>query len=146
MALAYAATDSSVRRVFSIAGTDHGQFIRQYQSDPEYAATLHSLLAESAAPRGPIRFDVDRTLRELADGQATYGLLENVERLADRKILLVGGWDDENVTVDRTLLPLYRALRRAGDQDVTFDVYGADHSFANVRADLHEDLLTWIRR
>ena len=49
-------------------------------TDPEYAATLHSLLSESAAPRGPIRFDVDRTLRELADGQATYGLLENVER------------------------------------------------------------------
>lgn len=146
MALAYAARDSSVRRVFSIAGTDHGQFIRQYQSDPEYAATLHQLLTESAAPQGPIRFDVDGTLQELADGQATYGLLENVERLADRSVLLVGGWDDQNVTVDRTLLPLYRALRKAGDQDVTFQVYGADHSFAKVRPDLHADLLAWIRR
>lgn len=146
MALAYAARDSSVRRVFSIAGTDHGQFIRQYESDPAYAATLHRLLTESAAPRGPIRFDVERTLQELVHGQATYGLLENVERLSDRSVLLVGGWDDENVTVDGTLLPLYRALRKAGDRDVTFRVYGADHSFAQVRPDLHADLLAWIGR
>lgn len=146
LALAYAARDSSVRRVFSIAGTDHGQFIRRYESDPEYAATLHRLLAESASPQGPIRFDVDRTLQELVQGQATYGLLENVERLADRTVLLVGGWDDENVTVDQTLLPLYRALRKAGDRDVTFNVYAADHSFAKVRPDLHADLLVWIGR
>ena len=146
MALAYAAKDPSVQRVFSIAGTDHGQFIRRYQSDSEYAAALHQVLMASAAPQGPIRFDVDQTLEELADGQANYGLLENVERLADRSVLLVGGWDDENVTVDQTLLPLYRALRKARNRDVTFKVYGADHSFAAVRPDLLADLSAWLRR
>ncbi len=144
MALAYAARDSSVRRVFSVAGTDHGQFIRQYESDPDYAATLHEVLSSSAAPQGPIRFDVDSTLRELSEGQGTYGLLENADRLADRSILLVGGWEDESVSVDSTLLPLYRALRSSGTQDVTFNVYHADHGFGVVRSDLYADLLAWI--
>lgn len=146
ISLAYAATDPSVRRVFSVAGTDHGQFIRQYESDLDFAAAVHEILAASASPQGPIRFDVDGTLRELAEGQATYGLLENVNRLADRGILLFGGWEDENVTVDRTLLPLYRALRKARAQDVTFKVYHADHSFSAVRSQLHADLLAWVRR
>lgn len=144
MALAYAARDPSVRRVFSVAGTDHGLFIRQYQADPAYAAAIHEILTASAAPQGPIRFNVDRTLQELAEGQATYGLLENVDRLADRNIMLMGGWDDENVTVDQTLLPLYRALRKAGAREVAFKVYQTDHSFAAVRTELHADLLAWI--
>ncbi len=146
MVLAYAARDSSVRRVFSIAGTDHGQFIRQYESDPDYAARLHRVLVSSAAPQGPIRFDVDGTLRELAEGESTYGLLENANRLADRDILLVGGWEDENVTVDRTLLPLCEALRKAGAHTLTFKVYSADHSFRTVRSQLYADLLNWVRR
>ena len=146
MSLAYAARDSSVHRVFSVAGTDHGQFIRRYESDPEYAAALHRVLESSAAPNGPIRFDVDGALRELAEGQASYGLIENVDELASRSIMLIGGWEDENVTVEETLLPLYRALRKAGSPDVTFRVYQADHGFGAVRSQLHADLLAWVRR
>jgi fermentation-respiration switch protein FrsA (DUF1100 family) len=146
MSLAYAARDSSVARVFSVAGTDHAQFIRHYQADPEFAAMVNRLLASSAAPSGPIRFDVDSTLEELRRGQEVYGLLENASRLADRSILLIGGWEDVNVTIDDTLLPLYRALRAAGAEDVTFKTYGAKHSFTTVREQLHRDLIEWIRR
>lgn len=146
MSLAYAARDSSVRRVFSVAGTDHAQFVRHYESDPEFAAMVDQLLTESAAPNGPIRFNVDSTLDELKRGQKVYGLVENASRLADRSILLIGGWEDENVTIDDTLLPLYRALRAAGAEDVTFKTYHADHSFRTVRDQLHRDLIDWIER
>jgi dienelactone hydrolase len=146
MSLAYGARDATVRRVFSVAGTDHGLFIREYESDPDYAAALHEVLDASSAPTGPIRFDVDATLRELAEGQATYGLLENADRLADRSIMLIGGWEDENVTVDETMLPLYRALREAKAEDVTFRVYHSDHGFGSVRSELHADLLAWVHQ
>jgi pimeloyl-ACP methyl ester carboxylesterase len=144
MSLAFAARDPSVRRVFSISGTDHGLFIRQCQSDRDYAAAIRETLEASAAPSGSIRFDVQDTLGELAAGQAIYGLQENAGALSDRSILLVGGWEDSSVTVDGTLLPLYRALRRAGADDVSFRVYHADHSFSTVRATLHEEILTWL--
>lgn len=145
LSLAYAARDTSVKRVFSVAGTDHAQIIRKYQADPDLAARLERALARTAAPEGPIRFDVQATLRELAEGQAVYGLRENAPRLADRRILLIGGWEDANVTVDSMLLPFYRALRKAGAQDVTFKVYHANHGFGTVRPALHADLIAWIR-
>jgi hypothetical protein len=92
----------------------------------------------------PVRFDVERGLRELAEGQAVYGLVENAQKLSGRDVFLLGGWEDQNVTVDATLLPLYRALRWAGAEVVRFETYHADHSFVGVRDDLYRDLIDWI--
>ncbi|MEZ4654811.1 MAG: alpha/beta fold hydrolase [Candidatus Eisenbacteria bacterium] len=146
MALAYAARDPSVHRIVSVAGTDHGQLVRQYMSDPEFAAILEPILKSTAAPDGPIRFDVSATLQELKDGQGVLDLRENAALLADRAILMFGGWEDVNTTVDDYLLPLYRALREAGASDVTFLVYHTDHGFGNVRARLYRDLMEWLAR
>ncbi len=146
MSLAYAARDTSISRVFSIAGTDHGTFIRQYQSDPEFAAMVDPMLESTASPQGPIKFGVEATMKELMDGQAVYGLIENAGVLADRSILLIGGWEDANVTIDEYLLPLYRALRGEGADDVTFLTYHANHGFGVVRSELHKDLERWINR
>jgi hypothetical protein len=145
MSLAYAARDEEVRSVFSISGTDHAQFIRRYQSDPAFAEMVDGLLESSAAPAGPIRFSVQGTLDELAVGQQVYGLIENAPALADRRVLLVGGWDDVNVTIDDTLLPLYRALRRAGADSVRFETFHADHGYGAAREELHAVLSEWIR-
>lgn len=145
MVLAYAAQDHSVKALVSIAGTDHGQLIRQYLSDPELAARIDAGLASMAA-EGPIRFDVDATLRELADGRAIYGLRENASELADRSLLMFGGWEDVNTTVDDFLLPLYRALRSSGATDVTFTVFHTDHGFGNVRPELYARIRDWLVR
>lgn len=146
MALAYAARDRSVRRVISVAGTDHGHLIRQYESDPSFAEILEPILASTAAPQGPIRFDVDATLRELTEGQAVFGLRENAEALMDRSVLMFGGWEDVNTTVDGYLLPFYRSLRAAGASDVTFVVFHTDHGFGNVRESLYQEILGWLKR
>ena len=146
MCLAYAAQDTKVRRIFSVAGTDHGIFIRKYLSDEKYAGWIDKLLASSAAPEGPIRFDVKKSLNELAEGQMIYGLIENSEKLADRSILIFGGWEDTNTTIDDYLLPDYRALKAAGAEDVTFKTYHDNHGFGSVRKELYSDLILWIKR
>ncbi len=146
MVLAYAAQDPSVREIISVAGTDHGQLIRQYLSDPDFAAMLEPILASTAAPEGEIRFDVESTLQELVEGQAVFGLRENAGALADRSILMFGGWEDRNTTVDDYLLPLYRALRSSGATDVTFRVFHTDHGFGNVRKELYAEILDWLVR
>ncbi len=146
MSLAYAAKDSSVTHIFSIAGNDHGHLIRQYQQDDEFAGKIDQLLASTKAPEGPIRFAPSEALQELAENQDVYGLIENAPNIADRSILLIGGWEDVGVTVDNILLPFYRALRAAGAEDVTFKVYHATHSFGSVRDSLPKDLYRWILR
>lgn len=88
-----------------------------------------------------LSFDPKGLLQELADGQELFGLVENAAALADRSIVIFGGWEDVNVTIDDSLLPLYRALRAAGARDVTFRTYHTDHGFRNVREALrHSEL------
>ena len=146
MSLAYAARDPSVRQVISVGGTDHGQLIRQYESDPSFAEILDPILAGTAAPEGPIRFSVEASLRELAEGQAIFGLRENAESLGDRSVLMFGGWEDVHTTVDDYLLPLYRSLKAAGASDVKFVVFHTNHGFGNVRESLYQEILGWLQR
>jgi uncharacterized protein len=144
LALAYAATDHGIRQVISVAGTDHGWFIRQMQKNVEMASTIRGMWEQARAPAGPVRFDPDGFWQELVEGQHIYGLRENAVRLADRRILLIGGWEDWQIPVDSILLPLYRALKAAGAGDVTISTYHADHGFGAVRARLAEDIAAWI--
>lgn len=146
MAMAYAARDPSVRRIVSVAGTDHGELAREIRRNAAFAQVIRELLGSTRVPEGPVRFDVEECLAELADHQDVYGLRENAARLADRSILICGGWEDEQTTIDQYLLPLYRALKGAGAQDVNFVACHADHSFSNVRDRLASDIAAWILR
>jgi pimeloyl-ACP methyl ester carboxylesterase len=146
MAMAYAARDSGVRRLISIAGNDHGEFIRACKRNATFAEAVRAYLLSTRAPQGPARFDPEAVLQELAEHQEVYGLRENAANLADRTVLLIGGWEDVEVSVEQILLPLYRALKRAGAADLTFLVYHDDHSYSTVRERLASDIRSWLLR
>jgi len=144
MAMAYAARDTSVRRVISIAGNDFGEFVRELQRSAAFAEGFRRMLWSTREPAGPARFDVEAGLKEFVDRPDVYGLRENAANLADRSILLIGGWEDEQITIEQFILPLYRALRGAGAAKVTFLVYHTDHDFSNVRQRLAADIAGWL--
>lgn len=147
MSLAYAASDHAVRRVISVAGTDHGEFIREFERNEAWASAVRGMLLSNRAPQGPIRFDdLDAVLREITEGQHVFGLRENAPQLADRSILLLGAWDDVSTTIEGHLMPLYRALRANGAEDLTFLVYHDDHDLLQVRDTIAVDIAEWIRR
>lgn len=146
IAMVYAARDASIRRVISIAGADFGELIREIQRNVAFAEEFRRGTLSSLRPEGPAQFDFDAGLKEWGDHQDMYGLRENAVNLADRSIILIGGWEDEQVTVDQFLLPLYRALRGAGAAKVTFLVYHTDHGFANVCQRLASDIAEWLLR
>jgi pimeloyl-ACP methyl ester carboxylesterase len=146
LALAYAAHDPSVRRVISFAGNDFGEFARQIQHDAVFAAGMRVWLLSTQVPEGPARFDLDADLQDLMDHPDIFGARENAETLADRSILIFGGWEDQGPTIDQYQLPLYRALKSAGAVDVTFIVYHTDHSFGNVRQRLASDVAEWLHK
>ncbi len=144
MSLAYAATDPRAQKLISIAGNDHGEFIREFQRNEQMAEMVWDMLRSTQAPEGPVRCDLEAVFREMVEGQEIFGLRENAEQLSDRSILLIGGWADTGVTVDRVLLPFYRALEEHGAEDVTFLVYHDNHSFTRVRDKLASDIADWI--
>jgi pimeloyl-ACP methyl ester carboxylesterase len=146
LALAYAAQDPGVRVIISCAGNDFGEFARQMQFDAAMAEYFRTWLPTTQAPQGPVRFDIEDCLHELIDHPEVFDLRKNAAKLADRSILLFGGWEDNGPTIDQYQLPLYRALKKAGAEKVTFIVYHTDHSFGNVRGRLASDIAEWIQR
>lgn len=144
MALTFAANHPEVRRIISIAGTDHGEFIREYLRNESMAEMINEMFDGLKAPEGPARFDGHLALQELIDNKDFYDLRLSAPKLADRDILLIGGWEDVNVTIENSLLPFYRTLKREEAQSVKFIVYHTDHSFQNVRKRLADDIIEWI--
>jgi pimeloyl-ACP methyl ester carboxylesterase len=145
LAMAYAAGDLKVRRVFSIAGSDFGVLNRAILGSEEFGEAFSQSLLSTRVPDGPVAFELESVLQELTENQHVFGLQENAANLADRSILLIGGWDDMFVSIDQYLLPLYRALKREGAEKVTIAVYQDDHEFSQVRGDIANRIRDWIR-
>ena len=145
MALTYAAQHPEIQRVVSIAGTDHGEFAREYMRNSQMAHTMDSVFDKLKTPDGPINFEGSILLKKLAANPAPVDLRLSANDLATRDILLVGGWDDTQITIDQFLLPFYRALKKAGAPKIRFVAYHTDHSFRNVREELAGQLIYWIQ-
>lgn len=144
IALAFAAREPSVKRVVSIAGSDHGAFIRRVDSDAEYGSFMRRILESTRAPAGPVRFDVEKCLEELRVTHGEHDLVSIAPKLLDRDILIVAGWDDEEVEIERQVLPFYRALQKGGAGSVRMLSFQDGHGFQQVRKELVEGVVEWI--
>jgi dienelactone hydrolase len=144
MALVYAAGRADVKRVLSIAGTDHGELARAYEGSPALAATIDAMFDELKAPTGPVRFEGQATIEELTQDPAPYDLRRSAAVLANRDILLIGGWDDLNVTIEHHLLPFYRALVASHAPKVHIVALQDDHAFERSREELEQIVADWI--
>lgn len=143
MALSHADRHPEVTRVFTVAATDHGAFARRYRDDAGFRAMIDDIFAELEAPNGPVRSE-RRDLRELLDDPDRYDLQLSAPRLSDRDLLLIGGWEDSNNTIEENLLPLYRSLRRAGAEGVRIATLHDDHGFGAVREALADTVHAWL--
>jgi dipeptidyl aminopeptidase/acylaminoacyl peptidase len=146
MALAYAANQPSIKRIFAIAGDDYGEFAREYKRNAAFAARIDGIFAELEAPSGPIRFDGQAVIKELLHNPTPYDLRLSAAALADRDMLLIGGWDDVNVTIEHKILPFYRALVEAEARNVRIVAFQDDHSFARSKDELAALIIDWIKR
>jgi dipeptidyl aminopeptidase/acylaminoacyl peptidase len=147
MALTYAANHADIAAVFSIAGTDHGEFLREYTQDPAYRRMADGFFDTLSQPDSPWRLAPGATPRELLDQDGSvdaYDLKKLAPGLIDKHLLLIGGWDDAQVKIDTHVLPLYRALGSAGADRVTMLAFQTDHSFENVHDELCESILSWM--
>jgi len=145
LSLVYAASHPKIRRVFSVAGNDHGQFARDYSNSKEFAAMTDTMFDQMKIPRGPVNFEGKGVLKRIVKNPAPYDLRIAAPHLVNRDILLVGGWDDEQVTIDGYLVPFYRSLKKAGAKKIRFEAFQTDHWFRNVRDELADLVIQWVR-
>jgi len=73
-----------------------------------------------------------------------YDLRASAAVLAGKEILLVGGWNDRQVTIDQFILPFYRALEKAQAKSVKILAFQDGHDFKNSRDELAQALIDWL--
>jgi len=140
-----------VRRLISISGGDAGEAAGELFADPSAARKMYSGIVHFGPPSpgdvSPVRVvDFDAEVEALKKSGNIYNLQDTAPGVADRSILLIGAWEDTNVTVDHTVLPYYRALKKAKANDVTFLVYHTDHWYGSVSRHLASDIRQWLGR
>jgi len=144
MGLIYAANHPEITHVFSIAGTDHGEFAREYQRNKTFAQTMDTMFQGLVYPAGPVKFAFTSIREDLLTNPAPYDFLLHCSKLAARKILLIGGLDDANVVVENHLIPGYRALKILGCESIQMNIFQDDHAFTNSRTEVAAKISAWI--
>jgi hypothetical protein len=87
-----------------------------------------------------------RTIQDMAlKHKEDFNLIKNVEKLAQKEILLIGGLQDVYYPIEYHILPLYRALQKYNPKSSKIVVYDTDHSFENVREELENLIVSWIK-
>lgn len=150
MALSYAANHREIKRVFSIAGTDHGEFFREYFKNKHFAKMIDNLFDKLKGPDGPVRFEEGKMPKDITSEyvtqiDSTIDLRKCAPLLRGKNILLIAGLDDPMVTMENHMLPLYRALQKKYAENVKFVVLQDDHSFKKSREKVSEIILNWIK-
>ena len=150
MALTYAAYHPDIKVVFSIAPSDQTEFMKLYLSNPDIKKNTDKSFGDITYPKGHLRFDQGATPMEVAETginqiNPIYDLKKCAPLLATKDILLIGGWDDRQTTMEVFILPLYRALQSAGSKSIRLMAFQDDHYFQKSRSELANEVINWIK-
>jgi pimeloyl-ACP methyl ester carboxylesterase len=144
MSMVYAIHHPEIKRIISISGGDLGILAKSARTDPDVRKGYSDFFASIRRPKGPVDFAYQDPFEELLENQGFFSILDQAEELSDRDILMTGGLDDEVVSMETHLLPLYRKLKKDNGQRIRFIVYQTDHSYRNVSDRLIQDVSAWI--
>jgi hypothetical protein len=75
-----------------------------------------------------------------------YDLVKHAEALSYKDILLIGAWRDQWCPIEHHILPLFRALQRHGAKQVQIEMFDVEHSFANIKSQVADRIVSWLRR
>ena len=150
MALTYAANHPEIKSVFSIAGNDHGAFMKEYNRNPEMKEMIDKMFDELKGQPEIVRFGPGSTPKEIAElhiieSNPTLDLRYCAPMLAPKDILLIGGWDDQNVSFENIILPLYRAIMSEHAAHVTITAVQDNHTFKDTRTELVQIISEWLK-
>lgn len=65
--------------------------------------------------------------------------------LKEKAILIISGWDDQQVKIENNILPFYRALKKENAQNIKMFSFQDNHSFKNSRTEIAQIIVDWIK-
>jgi dipeptidyl aminopeptidase/acylaminoacyl peptidase len=144
MALLGSLSDAAVRRVVDIAGGNLGEAGRMMKQSDEFRRAIEKSIEEGASNAG-LRANPKEIVSELLANLDKYDLLKHADGLSSKDILIIGGWRDQEADIEHHILPFIRALQRHGANQVQIEIFDSDHSFTNVRSQLADRIVSWLR-
>jgi pimeloyl-ACP methyl ester carboxylesterase len=150
MAMTYTIKHREVKSVISIAGVDWGEYFEDYMKDSVMKAGLDASLQKSVEA-GITRFEPGKMPGEMGEEwlknlDPAFYTKRNAKLLADKNLLIICGWDDPGITLERYVLPLYRELKKNPGQKISVVAFQDDHSFGKSRPEIAQIISDWIRK
>jgi len=146
MALLGSLNDPTARRVVYIAGGNLSEVGRMMQQSDEFRRATLKAVDQGISDSGFSSLLAEELFAEVFADMDKYDLVKHVEALSNKDILIIGGWRDQENAIEHHVLPLYRALQRHGAKQVQMEIFDADHSFTNVRSQLADRIVSWLKR
>jgi pimeloyl-ACP methyl ester carboxylesterase len=138
--------DTTVERVVDIAGGDLSEVARMMQADADYKRDVEDLLEEGISSSGFNSLNAKDMFTDVLMDMDKYDLVKHAEQLSHKNILFISGWSDQVNIMERHILPLFRALQKHGARQLEIEVFSTDHSFKNVRDQLMQTILAWLKK
>jgi hypothetical protein len=113
---------------------------------PAYRNGFEQRIVSQYSPEGPIMGDsiylhdyFDTIIPEVDN----YDLVKNADKLKERRILFLVGWQDTDIQMEEYIIPLYRQLESQNPEKVHIKAFETDHTFGNVRNELANSIVEW---
>lgn len=139
-----AAAEPSIKGVILIAGADINFLMKEAEEDTEFGKMLKEMLRQEYSNpdvRGP---DFDSMVNDVIAVREKFDIVRHASYIADKNILLIGGWGDMQATLEDHIVPFYRALQKAGAKNLTPVLLDDDHGFKKERLLLHKTIASWL--
>ena len=146
VALLGSLNDLAARKVVYIAGGDFGELRRMMQQNAEFKRAIEKSIDQDISNSGFTAPRAERLIAEILEDIDKYDLVKHAKSLSRKDIFLIGGWRDQMNDIEHHILPLFRALQRHEAKQVQIEIFDTDHSFANVRSQLAEKIVSWLKR
>ncbi len=145
MALLGSLNAPAVRRVVVIAGGNLSEVGRMMQQSDGFKRTVLKMVDQGISDSGSRGSKAEELFAEIFADMDKYDLVKHVEALSCKDVLIIGGWRDQENTIEHHILPLFRALQRHGAKQVQIEILDADHSFMDVRNQLADRIVSWLK-
>jgi dienelactone hydrolase len=146
MALLGSLNNPTVRKVVYIAGGNLSEVARMMKKSAEFKQAILNMVDKGIADSGFSSLSAEELFADVFSDMDKYDLLKHAEAISDKDVLIIGGWRDQENTIEHHILPLVRALQRHETKQMQIEIFDSDHSFTNVRSQLADRILSWLRR
>ena len=139
--------NNKITEIMCLALTDLSYVAREIfnQDDAKARALLQSFRDGLWGP-GKLIQNFDDFMLDLMFNNYKYDFVTRADKLMDKRILLVVGFNDTTAPVENHFFPLYRKLQKLNHKDLKVLITDSNHDFLDLpKSELAKIISFWIR-